>query len=250
MFLFWGPWRGEVIHLELLGAIVWKTCLKGNWSRGKQGKSKETQTNTEVMVTLLSLGSSHIWRYLFCSGQSREQIHASPPKKKYWSNLCFPSFTPSKCADSYWDRIMKQVAFHIPLRPPVCSKDGTMLCWDPAQIFGFFSISPAAAAFLWLVWMAPAVPNLSLFTPSSLVVSGLPPDCPVPWLQALSKPRGQTQRLAARHPRLLFPLFPFLLQPCETFLHPRSSLPLFLILATPLGLSGLGSSHTLPKSLP
>lgn len=145
---------------------------------------------------------------------------------------------------------MKQAAFHIPLQQACVQEDSTMTCWDPAQIFGFFSISPTAVAFLWPVWMAPAVPTLSLFTPSSLVFSGLPPECPVHWLQALSKPRGQTQGLAARHPRLLSLLFPFLLLPCETFLHPRSSLPLFLTLATPPGLSRLGSSHTLPKILP
>lgn len=178
-----------------------------------------------------------------------------PLLKKNTDPICVFHHLPPQGVLTYTEtELMKQVAFHIPLwgvkRIPPCVQ------WRRHHDV----LGPCSN--LWLLLHQPCSCCLSvarvdgsscaqpLFTPSSLVVSGLPPDCPVPWLQALSKPWGQTQGLAARHPRLLSPLFPFLLLPCETFLHPRSSLPVFLILATPPGLSRLGSSHTLPKILP
>lgn len=45
-----------IIHLELLGGHCLKDLSERELIKGKPGKSKETQTNTEVMVTLLALG--------------------------------------------------------------------------------------------------------------------------------------------------------------------------------------------------
>ena len=104
-------------------------------------------------------------------------------------------------------------------------------------------------AFLWLAWTAPTASSLSLSSrPPPLCSQG----CLLTALHIGSRhsPGLRDKRgLSARHPRLLsllFP-FPFLPLPPEIFLHPRASLPLFLILAIPPGLSRLGSSHTFPK---
>lgn len=96
------------------------------------------------------------------------------------------------------------------LAPLVCSEDCTTMCCDPVLFMGRDGVDCSNS-------------GPSFFSPSSLVSSGLPPECSAHWLQALLLPLG----LSAPHPRLLPCSFPFRLLPLppETFLHPELSWP-------------------------